>query len=497
MSSGVSSMLFPESNLRLYVSSSLAEIIRLLEGFNGDQNDFDFVLYKMEQLVQVAIRSEEQGLWERVFSDQLLNTLIDVYNQLLEQDVHSFSERSRSAVINTGSVGRPALDIPKETLKMYLRYGFSLTKIAEMLGVSRKTVSRRIRHYGLLEEIPRYTAVSNENLDIIVSSIYTEFPNCGIRRMKGFLLARGIRIQWERVRASLWRVDPEGILLRSMQLNLVRRRHYSVPGPLSLWHLDGNHKIIRWGFVIHGCVDGYSRRVMFLRASTNNKANTVFTLFTEAVEKFGLPHRVRGDQGIENIDVAWFMFSNSLRGPGRGSYIAGKSCHNQRIERFWRDLFHGCTFIFYYVFWYLEENAYLDISNNIHLFSLHYIFLPRINRHLGLFQEGYDNHPLRSESNMTPIQLWVSGVMNTSTLNDLEQSNVSAYGIDFEGPLPSARYNGETWQDVSVEVPEIMCPISEAQLHNLSSTINPLSESSCYGIDLYVQAVQIIENISG
>ena len=282
-----------------------------------------------------------------------------------------------------------------------------------------------------------------------------------------------------------------------MQLNLVRRRHYSVPGPLSLWHLDGNHKIIRWGFVIHGCVDGYSRRVMFLRASTNNKANTVFTLFTEAIEKFGLPYRVRGDQGIENVDVAWFMFSNSLRGPGRGSYIAGKSCHNQRIERFWRDLFHGCTFIFYYVFWYLEENAYLDISNTIHLFSLHYIFLPRINRHLGLFQEGYDNHPLRSESNMTPIQLWVSGIVNTSTLNDFEQSNVSAYGIDFEGPLPSARYNGETWQDVSVEVPEIICPISEAQLHNLSSTINPLSESSCYGIDLYVQTVQIIENISG
>ena len=191
--------------------------------------------------------------------------------------------------------------------------------------------------------------MSNENLDVIVSSIYTEFPNCRIRRMKGFLLARGIRIQWERVRASLWRVDPEGILLRSMQLNVVRRRHYSVPGPLSLWHLDGNHKIIRWGFVIHGCVDGYSRRVMFLRASTNNKANTVFTLFTEAVEKIGLPYRVRGDQGIENVDVAWFMFSNSLRGPGRGSYIAGKSCHNQRIERFWRDLFHGCIMHVYFL----------------------------------------------------------------------------------------------------------------------------------------------------
>ena len=173
MSSSVSSMLFPESNLRLYVSSSLAEIIRLLEGFNGDQNDFDYVLYKMEQLVQVAIRSEEQGLWERVFSDQLLNTLIDVYNQLLEQDVHSFSERSSSAVINTGSVGRPALDIPKETLKINLQYGFSLIKIAEMFGVSRKTVSRRIRHYGLLEEIPRYTACRMKTLTLLFL-LYTQ-----------------------------------------------------------------------------------------------------------------------------------------------------------------------------------------------------------------------------------------------------------------------------------------------------------------------------------
>lgn len=161
-----------------------------------------------------------------------------------------------------------------------------------------------MQDFGLLEEIPRYTNISNEELDAIVSAIYREFPNCEIRRIKGFLLARGIRIQWERVRSSLWRVDPEGILLRTMQLNLVKRRHYSVPGPLSLWHQDGNHKIIRWGFVIHGCVGGYSQRVMFLKASTNNKANTVFSLFMEAVEKFGFPQRVRGDQGVKNVDVA-------------------------------------------------------------------------------------------------------------------------------------------------------------------------------------------------
>ena len=65
-----------------------------------------------------------------------------------------------------------------------------------------------------------------------------------------------------------------------------------------------------------------------------------------AIESFGLPERVGGDQGVGNVDVAWFMFSNPLRGLGRESFIAGKSCDNQRIERFWRVLFHGYTLFF-------------------------------------------------------------------------------------------------------------------------------------------------------
>ena len=82
-----------------------------------------------------------------------------------------------------------------------------------------------------------------------------------------------------------------------------------------------------------------SRMIVFLQCSTNNRASTVYRLFHNAVQTYGLPLRVRSDKGRENCDVAWFMLSNPLRGPKRGSHIAGRSVHNQhRLWRGWRML---------------------------------------------------------------------------------------------------------------------------------------------------------------
>lgn len=80
--------------------------------------------------------------------------------------------------------------------------------------------------------------------------------------------------------------------------------------------------LIKYKIVIHGFTDGSSRMVTGLRASNNNRAQTVFEVFEDAIAAHGVPSRVRGDHGTENVRVAAWM--EERRGLNCGAYIRGK-----------------------------------------------------------------------------------------------------------------------------------------------------------------------------
>ena len=97
--------------------------------------------------------------------------------------------------------------------------------------------------------------------------------------------------------------------------------------------------------VVHGAIDGYSRLILYLKCASNNRSTTVYECFLHAVQNFGLPSRVRSDQGSENVLVATHMLER--RGCDRNSMLTGSSTHNQRIERLWRDMHASVTVLYY------------------------------------------------------------------------------------------------------------------------------------------------------
>ena len=161
-------------------------------------------------------------------------------------------------------------------------------------------------------------------------------------------------------------------------------------------------------------MDGFSRIPGYLQCSDNNCAMTVLAAFENAVGSYGLPSRVRADKGGENVEVSLFMLSHPARGPGCRRMITGSSVHNQRTERLWRDVFAGVIGLYYNLFSHLEDTGTLDVNNDIHLFCLHYVYLPRINNHLHVWKEGWIRKPICTENGMTSRQLFISSMMRVA-----------------------------------------------------------------------------------
>ena len=162
--------------------------------------------------------------------------------QELNDRVQSIGNECYTPQLLTHGIGRPKLNVTQEQLEHLLALGFSDPNIANVLGVSLSTVRRRMSEYGLSVRA-LYSVISDQDLDRVVAEIKEDFPNCGYRLMKGHLLHRGYRVTQVRIRESLHRVDPEGIAVR--WCSVIHRRKYTVRSPLSLWHVDGNHKLVR------------------------------------------------------------------------------------------------------------------------------------------------------------------------------------------------------------------------------------------------------------
>lgn len=161
----------------------------------------------------------------------------------------------------------------------------------------------------------------------------------GYRWMHLKCLQAGFNIPRDTVYELLKLLDPEGISDRRRKR--LRRRQYKSKGPNYVWHIDSYDKLKPFGICINGCIDGFSRNMIWLEANTTNSDPKVISgYFIEAVKrKKGCPQRIRTDLGTENSYIEQMqIFLRRNHGDdlaGNKSFMYGKSTHNQRIEWFW------------------------------------------------------------------------------------------------------------------------------------------------------------------
>lgn len=226
-----------------------------------------------------------------------------------------------------------------EKVQFYHSLGFNQDEILQYLSelnnvvISKRTLKRvlssahlyRRKHYSDLLEVALFLGGKLETADKLH----------GYKVMHLQCIQSGYTVTQETVRLLLQIIDPQGVQLR--RRGRLRRRIYSNPGPDFMWHIDSYDKLKPYGICINGCIDGFSRHIIWLEAySTNSDPAVIASYFMSAVEsRKGCPKRIRADMGTENGHVEnmhKFLRYEDVDEFAQRCFLYGSSNYNQRIE---------------------------------------------------------------------------------------------------------------------------------------------------------------------
>ena len=270
----------------------------------------------------------------------------------------------------------PSTDDEKEIISYYFMKGYKYATIVLFLRLhhntefSIRTLKRRLQTYGLQRKI---CYITEDSLKQII-----------LREIEGPAAAKDYRALWSSLKVSyrvnikrdvvmklLRELDPNGS--ENRKAHCLRRRQYVSVGPNFYWHAYGYGKLKPYGLPIHGCVDGFSRKILWLKISkTNNDPIVPAYFFIETVKKMGFcPQYFRTDCGTENGIIAriqsFFLMSED-------AHRYRTSISNQRIEHWlshMRKGFTNCLIEFFKDL--VNENIFIP-GNQTHLECSWFVF---------------------------------------------------------------------------------------------------------------------------
>ena len=276
--------------------------------------------------------------------------------------------------------------------------------------VSFSTIERIKRRLGLRRR------QNQAPLLLVVQKIYElraeGFTNLGYKSMWRLLNTHhNLTVSQENVRICMHLIDNTGVNLR--RRHRLQRRSYYNNGPNYMMHIDGYDKLKPFGIAIHGAIDGYSRRILWLKAGCSNNNPRYIAKFYLDFIKDGqrVPRVIRADAGTENVIVKDLQIALRYdHGDGMAGFnivLTGSFTGNQRIERLWKSLSEYFTLFWKNTFANMRDVGVFNTVNPLHIECLRFCFLPLIQVQLNQFVENWNEHRIRRQRMEVP-----SGIPN-------------------------------------------------------------------------------------
>ena len=291
----------------------------------------------------------------------------------------------------------------EEAIKEYFHSGFSYEEICCLLQsrhgftFSLRQLHRILRKNNLFKR--KNKSPLNSVMDFVSKELQGSCSGFGYRMMHQKLRKDGYVTDRETTRLILKALDPEGVTLRLNRR--LRRRVYHSAGPNFVWHIDGYDKLKPYGISVHGAVDGYSRKILWLVAdSTNKDPKVVASYFVNSLRDLNLvPRKIRADRGSENVVIGgiqrFLRRSHNDSASEMQSFSYGKSTNNQRIEAWWSFFRRSRTNWWINFFKDLEETTDFDQSVYHHFECVRFCFLTIIQTELDETKKMWNSHRIR------------------------------------------------------------------------------------------------------
>ena len=165
-----------------------------------------------------------------------------------------------------------------------------------------------------------------------------------------------------------------------------------------MWHIEGYDKLKPFGFPIHGAIDGFSRKVLWLNiCPSNNDPCMISYFYVSCISNLNcVPRTIRDDRGSENVVVAgmqWY-FRGKLQDSmfGHSRFLSGSSTRNQGIDSWLSILKRQNSAWWINFFKDLQDEGLFDPSLNHHKECMKFCFSGIRQSELDDIKEIWNSH---------------------------------------------------------------------------------------------------------